>query len=145
MRAHWKPVYSPTTTDLLLSIQNSYCLRNGAYGGRANSLQTSAIHFSPQPHKPIVLERRAWLPLSLALPSFSSSLFDSEEESGWRRSRRAVEGVNAISPALPVFNSLMKFRSEEQRCKHSHTVVAILTCLSSCGSLSQHFFVCLPA
>lgn len=83
------------------------------------------------PTSPIVLERRAWPPLSLALP-FSSSLFDSEKESGWRRSRRAVEGASAISPSLPVLNSLMKFRSEEQWRKHSDTVGcnAHLTCLS---------------
>lgn len=95
-------LYSSTTIDLLLSIQYSYCLRNGAYGRHANSLHTSAIHFSPQPHKPIVLERQAWPPLSLVHP-FSSSLFDSEEENSRRRSTRAVEGASAISPSLPVF------------------------------------------
>lgn len=72
------------------------------------SFQLSA----PLPDVPIVLEKWAWLPLSLALP-FSSWLFDSEEESGWRSSRRAVEGESAISTSLPVLNSLMKFRSEE--------------------------------
>lgn len=95
-------IYS-SKTDLLLSIRYSYCLRNGAYGRPANSLQTSVMHFSAQPqlpHKPIVLERRAWPPLSLALP-FSSSFFDSEEQSGRRCSRRAVEGESAISPSLP--------------------------------------------
>ena len=45
-------IYSSTTTDLLLIIQYSYCPRNGAYCRHANSFQTSAIHFSPQPHKP---------------------------------------------------------------------------------------------
>lgn len=62
---------------------------------------------------------------TLTRAPFSSSLFNSEEESGWRRSRKAVEGASAISPSLPVFNSLMKFRSEEQRCKHSRTVEAV--------------------
>lgn len=45
-------IYTSTTTDLLLIIQYSYCPRNGAYCRHANSFQTSAIHFSPQPHKP---------------------------------------------------------------------------------------------
>lgn len=72
-------IYSSTKTDLPLSTQYSYCLSYGAYGEHANSLQTSAIHFSPQPHKPIVLgEMSMAATLSLALP-FSSSLFDSEE------------------------------------------------------------------
>lgn len=128
-------IYSSTTTNPLLSIRYSYRLRNGAYGRHANSLQTSAIHFSPQPHKPIVLETRAWPQLSLALP-FSSSLFDSEEGSGRRRSSGAVEGASVISPSLRVLNSLMKFRSEEQWCKHSHP-----TCLSVFLSISA--FLCL--
>lgn len=101
-------------------MQSSYCLRIGAHSRHANSLQTSAIYFSPEPHKPIVLERQAWPPLSLALP-FSSSLFDSEEESGRRRRKRAVEGASTISPSLPVLNSLMKFRSEEQWCKQPYS------------------------
>lgn len=130
-------------TDLLLSIR--YSLRNGAHGRPANSLQTSAMHFSAQPqlpHKPIVVERRAWPPLSLALP-FSSSFFDSEEQSGRRCSRRAVEGESAISPSLPVLNSLMKFRSEQQWRKRSHTVVAIFTCLSVFLWQSFSAFLCL--
>lgn len=99
---------------------------------------------NPLPDEPIVLERQAWPPLLLALP-FSSWFFDSEEESDWRSSRSAVEGESAISPSLPVLNSLMKFRSEEQWHKHSHTVVAIFTCLSLCGGQSEHLFVCFPA
>lgn len=82
-------------------------------------------------------------------PSLLRYLTARRKRAGWRRSRRAEEGASAISPSLPVFNSLMKFRSEEQWCKHSRTVVAILTCLSVClsfsGGLSQHFFVYLPA
>lgn len=31
--------------------------------------------------------------------------------------------------SLPVLNSLMKFRSEEQRRKHSHIAFAVFTCL----------------
>lgn len=137
-------IYS-SKTYLLLIIRYSYCLRNGAHGRPANSLQTSAMHFSAQPqlpHKPIVLERRAWPPLSLALP-FSSSFFDSEEQSGRRCSRRAVEGESAISPSLPVLNSLMKFRSEQQWRKRSHTVVAIFTCLSVFLWQSFSAFLCL--
>lgn len=57
--------------------------------------------------------------LCRVLPLLSSSLFDCKEESGWRCSRRAVEGASAISPSLPLFNSLMKFRSEERWCKHT--------------------------
>lgn len=120
--------------------------RSGACGTHANPLQTGAIRFSAQPqspHKPIVQERRAWPPRRLALPC-SSSLFDSEEECGRRCSRRAVEGEGTISPSLPVLNGLMKFRSEEQRRKHSYTVVAVFTrlpaCLPVCGG-SQYFFM----
>lgn len=56
--------------------------------------------------------------------------------------RRAAGGVAGerwrekaqFPPSLPVVNSLMKFRSEEQRRKHSYTVVAVFTHLSACLS-----------
>lgn len=143
-------IRSSTTYDLLLSVQCSHCLRSEAYGGHTNSLQTSAIHFSAQPHKPIVPGRQAWPPLSLSF-ALSFSLFDNEVENAWTCGSRAVEGAITISPSVHAFflcgfffNSLMKFKSEKQWCKCSHTVVVMLTCLSFCGSLYQHF-LCLPA
>lgn len=75
--------------------------------------------FSHQPHKPHCTGG-ASMAAALSRAPVSSSLFDSEEEESGRGSERA----QFPPPSLPVFNSLMKFRSEEQRCKHSHTAVA---------------------
>lgn len=70
---------------------------------------------------------------------------ESEEESGWRSSRRAVEGESAISTSLPVLNSLMKFRSEEGWHKTQPYNSGRYIHLSPCGGHSMRSFVCFPA
>lgn len=60
-----KKQWGPNRNPYLLfqnwsTVKYTVQLRNGGYGRPANSLQTSAMHFSAQPqlpHKPIVLEK----------------------------------------------------------------------------------------
>lgn len=124
-------IRSSTTYDLLLSVQCSHCLRSEAYGGHANSLQRSAIHFSAQPHKPIVPGRQAWPPLSLSF-ALSFSLFDNEVENAWTCGSRAVEGASTISPSVHAFFCvlfLIVSWNLDQRSSGANTAIQWLLCL----------------